>query len=130
MTFDTIPYITLWAVQFEKEVEYYTTILELPVKHQSDNFIQFATKGTELYIHRILGTHSPLRPETVEVHFTVSDVDKAVHALKDKGIVFEQEPQNMPWGTRIASVRDPEGYVVEFVGPLKTGENIAHHPNI
>jgi uncharacterized glyoxalase superfamily protein PhnB len=54
----------------------------------------------------------------LEVH----DVDEVYSALKSKGVKFDDPPTNRPWGTRSAGFKDPEGYVVEIVGPLKAGE--------
>jgi hypothetical protein len=38
------------------------------------------------------------------------------------GDVFEQAPRDMPWGVRMAALRDPEGYGVEIIGPLAAGD--------
>lgn len=63
----------------------------------------------------------------MEIHFEAPDVDAAAEVLWRRGVIFEQEPQNMPWGTRQAWFRDPEGYLVEIVGPWKPGEPVAKH---
>lgn len=39
----------------------------------------------------------------------VEDVDRAHADLEAKGVPFEQEPRDMPWGHRAAMLRDPEG---------------------
>jgi uncharacterized glyoxalase superfamily protein PhnB len=49
----------------------------------------------------------------------VNDVDEVYESLQRKGIRFEAKPADMPWGTRMASFHDPEGYQVEIIGPLK-----------
>lgn len=115
--------MTLWAVNFEKEVNLYKEILGLPVSEENDNFIMFDTKGTRLAFHR-LKKASRLDRQTVELHLEVDDVDEAHLALQRKGVKFADEPANRPWGNRMASFRDAEGYVVEIVGPLKTGERV------
>ena len=113
----TIPYITLWAVKFDEMVTFYRDKLNLPVEYSDDNFIQFATQGTRLYIHR-LGSAPALREHSVEIHFDVPDVDAAYQELTARGVEFEDAPANRPWGARMAAFRDPEGFVVEIVGPL------------
>ncbi|HEC63800.1 MAG TPA: hypothetical protein ENI23_00735 [bacterium] len=122
-----IPYITLWAFKFDEMKKFYIQTLGLPVIEESKNFIQFKTEGTLLYIHRSKESR-PLRKETIEIHFDVEDVDQTAKSLKDKGVKFETEPQNMPWGNRLAAFRDPEGYTIELVGPIKKGEPIVEHP--
>jgi len=81
----------------------------------------FDTKGSRLAFH-LLKKGSRLDRQTVELHFEVDDVDEVYSALKRKGVRFEERPANRPWGDRIASFHDAEGYVVEIVGPLKPGE--------
>ena len=119
----TIPYITLWAVKFEKMTAFYRDQLELPVEYGDENFIQFATQGTKLYIHR-LGTAPALRDHAVEIHFDVPDVDAAHEELRQRGVEFEDPPANRPWGARMAAFRDPEGFALEIVGPLNPGEPV------
>lgn len=117
----SIPYITLWVRNFEETVALYRDVLGLPVEYADESFVQFATAGTKLYLHGMKDA-PPLRRRTVEIHFDVPNVDTAAEELRRRGVVFEQEPANMPWGTRQAWFRDPEGYMVELVGPLKPGE--------
>ena len=123
MNLTTISYITLWAVHFDAMVAFYRDKLELPVEYGDDNFIQFATQGTRLYIHR-LGTAPILRENTVEIHFDVPDVDAAYAALLERGVEFEEAPANRPWGARMAAFCDPEGYSLEIVGPLDPHEPV------
>jgi len=123
MELKNIPYITLWAVNFDEMVSFYRDKLELPVEYGDENFIQFATQGTKLYIHR-LGTAPPLREHVIEIHFDVTDVDAAYKELVGRGVEFEDAPANRPWGARMAAFRDPEGFVLEIVGPLDPEESV------
>ena len=123
MRLRNLPYVTLWAVNFEKEVNLYKEILGLPISEENDNFIMFNTKGSRLAFHR-LKKASRLDRQTVELHLEVDDVDEVHLALQRKGVKFVDKPANRPWGNRMASFRDAEGYVVEIVGPLKAGEPV------
>ena len=121
MRLRNLSYVTLWAVNFDQEKNLYKEILGLPVAQENDNFIMFDTKGSRLAFH-LLKKGSRLDRQTVELHFEVDDVDEVYSALQRKGVRFEEKPANRPWGDRIASFHDAEGYVVEIVGPLKPGE--------
>jgi len=121
MRLRNLSYVTLWAVNFDQEKHLYKEILGLPVAQENDNFIMFDTKGSRLAFH-LLKKGSRLDRQTVELHFEVDDVDEVYSALQRKGVRFEEKPANRPWGDRIASFHDAEGYVVEIVGPLKPGE--------
>lgn len=123
MELKNIPYITLWAANFDEMIAFYRDQLELPVEYGDENFIQFATQGTKLYIHR-LGMAPALREHAVEIHFDVPDVDAAYHELVGRGVDFEDPPANRPWGARMAAFRDPEGFALEIVGPLNPDEPV------
>jgi catechol 2,3-dioxygenase-like lactoylglutathione lyase family enzyme len=104
-------------------VTFYRDQLELHVEYGDENFIQFATQGTKLYIHR-LGTAPTLRDHAVEIHFEAPDVDTAYTELLQRGLTFEDPPTNRPWGARMAAFRDPEGFALEIVGPLNPDEPV------
>ena len=123
MRLRNLPYLTLWAVNFDQEKNLYKEILGLPVDQESENFIMFDTKGSKLALHR-LKKASRLDRQTIELHFEVDDVDEVYSGLQRKGIKFSDKPANRPWGNRMASFHDPEGYVVEIIGLLKAGEPI------
>ncbi|SRR6266849_5309513 len=123
MRLRSLSYVTLWAVKFEEEKTLYKEILGLPVAEENANFIMFDTKGSKLAFHR-LKKGSRLDRQTVELHLEVDDVDEAYSALQRKGVKFADKPANRPWGNRVASFQDVEGYAVEIIGPLKIGEPV------
>ena len=118
-----ISYITLWVNAYDDYLAFYRDMLELPLENADENFAQFATQGTKLYLHR-LGNSSPLRSHAVEIHFEVPDVVDAYRKLLEKGVKFDRTPANMPWGTRMTALRDPEGNAIEIVGPLDPNEDV------
>ncbi|RKT83862.1 lactoylglutathione lyase [Saccharopolyspora antimicrobica] len=42
------------------------------------------------------------------------DVDRAVAELREAGTPVRREPQDMPWGERVATVADPDGNSVHI----------------
>lgn len=53
------------------------------------------------------------------VGFSVDNVDNAYAALKAKGVVFINEPTDMPdWGMRTVHLRDPEDNLIELYSEL------------
>jgi catechol 2,3-dioxygenase-like lactoylglutathione lyase family enzyme len=123
MRLRNLSYMTLWAVKFDEEKNLYKEILGLPVTEENDNFIMFDTRRSGLAFHR-LKKGSRLDRQTVELHLEVDNVDEVYLALQRKGVKFADKPANRPWGNRMASFHDAEGYVVEIVGPLKIGEPV------
>lgn len=118
-----LSYVTLWAVHFEEIKKLYRDTLGLPVAEENENFIMFETEGSRLAFHR-LKKAPPIERPIVELHLEVRDVDDSFTALQTKGVKFDEKPANRPWGTRMASFHDPEGFIVELVGPLKPGEQV------
>jgi predicted enzyme related to lactoylglutathione lyase len=53
-------------------------------------------------------------PREPAIYLRVEDVDRAYQELKARGVTFQQEPTDMPWGHRVATVRDPEGRQVSL----------------
>jgi catechol 2,3-dioxygenase-like lactoylglutathione lyase family enzyme len=122
MRLQRLSYITLWAVKFDETRTFYGEILGLSVLEENQNFIMFDTKSSRLAFHR-LAKGSRLDRPTVELHLEVSDVDEVYNSLQRRGIRFDDKPANMSWGNRMASLRDPEGYQVEIIGPLRKDES-------
>lgn len=48
-------------------------------------------------------------PGEPDLYFFVSDVDAVFAKLSAEGVLFDQAPTDMPWGHRLAVLRDPEG---------------------
>ena len=48
-------------------------------------------------------------PGEPSFYLYVEDVDRAFAELSARGVSFELTPTDMPWGHRLATVRDPEG---------------------
>jgi lactoylglutathione lyase len=44
-----------------------------------------------------------------EMFVYVDDVDAAVAAMRDAGVPILRDPEDMPWGERVAFVTDPDG---------------------
>jgi catechol 2,3-dioxygenase-like lactoylglutathione lyase family enzyme len=118
-----LSFVTLWAVHFDEIKKLYRDKLGFPVVDENPNFIMFGTTGARLPFHKLPEAPALIR-RTVEIRLEVEDVDSAHEKLLAKGIVFDEKPSHRPRGLRMVSFRDPDGYHVELVGPLKKGEPI------
>ena len=116
-------YVTLWAFKFDEMKELYKKTLGLPMIEENQNFIMFDTKGSRLAFHKLSKSPQLDRP-TIELHLEVDDVDQVYTSLQHRGVKFDKKPANKPWGTRMASFHDPEGYIVEIIGPLRDNESL------
>jgi len=46
---------------------------------------------------------------------TAQDLDRVAAEIKARGGVLDQEPQDMPWGSRVFLITDPDGFKLTFV---------------
>lgn len=58
--------------------------------------------------------------ERVAIWFYVDDVDAAYQAVRDAGGASVEEPADMPWGERVAQVRDLDGNPL-YLGAARAG---------
>lgn len=124
MRLQNLSYVTLWSVKFDEMRRLYKEVLGLPLLEENSSFMMFETRGSRLAFHR-LAKGPRIDRRSVELHFEVNDVDEVYDSLQRKGVKFEEKPANRPWGTRMASFHDPEGYAVEIVGPLKREDTLS-----
>lgn len=54
------------------------------------------------------------REQRTTLWFYVDDVDEAYRCALAAGATSESEPADMPWGERVAQVRDPDGLVINL----------------
>jgi uncharacterized glyoxalase superfamily protein PhnB len=62
----------------------------------------------------------PVRGQQVALWFYVDDVDAAFAAALRSGASPVEEPADMPWGERVAQIRDPDGNAV-YLGRAAAG---------
>jgi len=58
-------------------------------------------------------------PREPALYFRVENVDRVHQKLAGRGVTFEQSPTDMPWGHRVAILRDPEGRAVYLAHVLE-----------
>ncbi len=46
---------------------------------------------------------------------TIQDIDALAKEIKGRGGVLDQEPKDMPWGARLFSISDPDGFKFSVV---------------
>lgn len=66
--------------------------------------------SAELCISAIMGDTEQATPSsTIELFVFVDDVDRTVSRMRESGAIVLGEPQDMPWGERVARLVDPDG---------------------
>ena len=57
-------------------------------------------------------------PREPALYFMVEDVEAAYRTLQSRGVMFQQEPTDMPWMHRVAVLKDPEGRLIMLAQAL------------
>jgi len=55
----------------------------------------------------------------VDLLFDAGDVDILYKRLTDKDVTVIKEPYDAPWGYRLFTIKDPDGFLVSFLEPAK-----------
>lgn len=106
--------IILLVADMKKSIEFYKDILELPLKHQSEEWTEFFSNGTILALHSTKKKEKSRVALTILVGFMVNDLDTAVKQLKEKKVVFFKEPREEPFGKHAIFV-DPDEHLISIV---------------
>lgn len=121
-------HVAVYTPQFEVMEQFYTQTLGFPVTNRWDDvtiiFIDVGSTTIEL-IGRTPSDPSA-RPRTLDegvgfnhLALEVADVDQAHRELAEQGVTILREPRNFK-NVRIAFFADPDGNVLELVGPPST----------
>jgi predicted enzyme related to lactoylglutathione lyase len=124
----------LLVADFEQTFRFYREVIGLPTTYPTDAAGPYAEfeLGGDKYLglfDRALMLDALGRPAESErssddhalLCISVDDVDAEARRLQELGVELATPPaDHEPWGMRTVHVRDPEGNLVEFYGPLST----------
>ena len=111
---------TIWSQDLDHLLPFYRDTLGLPVGMAIPGFVVLGELGTPVLA---LGTHSEVRGRNTDparhmVGLSSDDVDGDWKRLKAAGVEFVENPTD--YGTlRIATLKDPEGNLVQLLQPVK-----------
>ena len=119
----------LYASDVERVAAFYAALgfeehFRLPDERGNAGFIALHRESAELGVTseaspRMLAGIEPGPGPRHELFVYVADVDATFSELRDAGTATLREPADMPWGERLAFVRDPEGNVVTLAAPVR-----------
>jgi predicted enzyme related to lactoylglutathione lyase len=111
---------TIWSEDLNNLLPFYRDVLGLKVGLQIDGFAVLGDLGTPALA---LGTHSEVHGRNTDparhmVGLATDDVDADCKRLKGAGVEFVEDPTD--YGTlRIATLKDPEGNLLQLLQPLR-----------
>jgi predicted enzyme related to lactoylglutathione lyase len=100
-------------------VAFYERTLQAVVEYRfatgdEDDYVSLTVDGASLGIGKDPKTPDAASGDRVALWFYVDDVDAVHRQWMEAGGDVVQEPQDMPWGERVAQVRDPDGNLVNL----------------
>jgi predicted enzyme related to lactoylglutathione lyase len=101
-----LAYVIKFVGDMERAVKFYRDVLGLPLKFESPNWSEFTTGETTLGLHPA-SQQNP--PGTVELGFTVPDVNNFHEEMAAKGVRFTLPPIKQDFGSCLAQFVDSEG---------------------
>jgi len=119
---------TIWCEDLNKLLPFYRDVLGLRVAYELPEFVSFGERAasgggyTDAYLG--LGTHSEVQGRVSEpyrhmIGLDSDDVDGDYGRLQAGGVEFIEKPTDYG-GLRIATLKDPEGNIVQLLQAIAT----------
>jgi predicted enzyme related to lactoylglutathione lyase len=129
-----LSHFRLLADDFQETFRFYREVVGLPTQYSPDAagpYAEFDLGGDKylglfdraLMVEAVGRPAEPVRSpnDHTLLCISVDDVDEEARRLEGLGVELAAPPvDHEPWGMRTVYVRDPEGNLVEFYGPLST----------
>ena len=116
MTIHKVGFIAFPASDFEVSLTFYRDQLELPLMEEgTDAFSRFAHFDIKGFGIRIYEWTKEFHRTHTGLQLYVQDVDQLYQELIAKGVQFNGEVRDEPWGGRVVTVRDPDGNLFDLL---------------
>ena len=109
--------ITLWTGNLEQQFRFYHDLLRLPLHSNHGDFISFQM-GENMRLN--IGTHDGVTgpsqdPYRIMPHLGVEDIHGEHQRLVAAGVEFLRPPEQEHWGGWVATFKDPDGNILQFL---------------
>ena len=108
--------ITLWTSDLDKMFRFYNDVLRLPLHSRHDDFIAFELGEVRFHI----GLHGEVQgassdPFRIMPHLGVDDIHAEALRMAEAGVEFIRPPEQEHWGGWIATLKDPDGNILQLL---------------
>lgn len=105
---------------------WYRDVLGFKIEEQHERdgklrAVSFSAGGIRLLLNQDDGAKGVDRVKGVGMSLYITtrqSVDEIAKRIQSKGFALDVEPADMPWGVRMISLRDPDGFKLVFAKPL------------
>ena len=108
--------VTLWTDDLDGMFRFYHHTLGLPLHSQRPDFIAFQLGALRFNLGRHDQIRGPARdPYRIMPHLAVVDIHGEYQRLLASGVEFIRPPQQEHWGGWVATFKDPDGNILQFL---------------
>jgi lactoylglutathione lyase len=104
----------LMVADLERSLGFYRDRLGFTVEYEFEGFVSLAVEGGKL---GLASSGELVEAGGAAIWVYTDDVDALFAELTAAGAGVVAEPAEQPWGERVASVADPDGYTVHLGAP-------------
>ena len=110
-----VSHIWLYVKDIRTSVQFYRDTLSLRVVETFPDGALLDTGGILIGIHREAGDRKS-HPGGTSIILHTRDIEKSFDMLRQRGVEFPRKIESEPYG-RIATFKDPDGYLLELWQP-------------
>lgn len=129
----TLASTVLLTDQIQRLAAFYETLLQQAPTWHRDDYAAFDTGSSTFALFTVAGHDEHIRQgaavagenRSMKIEFETDDLQstyKRLRADEESHDWVREPPADMPWGTRIVVLRDPDGHLIEVFAPLE--ENV------
>jgi predicted enzyme related to lactoylglutathione lyase len=112
-----LDWVTIWSEDLNNLLPFYRDVLGMTIVEQSEGFVALA--GSEEGPGVCVGTHSEVKGRATDpyrhmVGLAIGDLDAEYQRLSSAGVEFIETPTEYGDGFRMATLKDPEGNLVQI----------------
>ena len=107
-------HVTLIVTHFERSKSFYRTLGLTQLVDAPPRYARFTFPAGDATLSVEVDGGVTGTPGAVQLFFECDTIDATVSELKEKGLVFYQDPTDMFYGWREARLRDPDGHDVRL----------------
>lgn len=108
--------VIMWTDRLDRMSVFYRETLQLPLHSERPHFVAFQLGEARLSVGVHSEVHGPARePVRVTVNLNVRDIHAAYEELIARGVTFVRPPEREHWGGWVASLRDPDGNLLQLL---------------
>lgn len=125
----TLASTVLLTSRIERLASFYEMLLQQSPTWYRDDYAAFEMPGSTLALFTVAGHDEHIRPgvaasgenRSMKIEFETDNVEVTYERLRGNESSYDwvrSPPAEMPWGTEIVVLRDPDGHLIELYAPL------------